>query len=139
MKTILSFAVVAIAGSLAFAQEITPSIAISVIGKTNNAAGRSFVILQVTNAAAKPYYFVYQSMVPSGSGWIEGKHGWLNEGSYQILSARTATNFSVRAPQESDRWRVKLRFNLHRVTQIEQITHTEDIITSNVKLLEPGN
>ena len=136
MKRLITIAVSAAAATLAVAQDATGPIGISVLGRTIDPAGRSFVSVQVTNTAAQPYQFSYFSLAPSGSGWSHARQQWgggntAGAGSAHYLRAGTATNFPVLVPRGEQRWRVQVRYKPLDGSEREKYTSTADIVESD--------
>jgi hypothetical protein len=140
MKTLITVTVLAVAAIFTFAQDAASPVAVSVLGRTNDPAGRPFVSVQVTNAAEAPCTFYYFAVVPSGAHWSHahtqyGGAGWAGAGrsagagSAHHLRAGSATNFVVLVPPGEERWRVQVRFKggagRERYTSTSDILETE--------------
>jgi len=116
MKLLSTIAIAALA-SLTIAPitaaEASAPVALSLISRTNDPAGKPIVRFRVSSTADAPYYYYYQTQVPTGTEWEFARTQSSGAASAHTLNAGETAFVEVAPPRGAARWRLQIRYKPH--------------------------
>jgi hypothetical protein len=133
MKTLLLLWIVVIATFLstpAMTAEIATPVALSLLSRTNTAGGKPIACFGVTNATTEPYYYYFQTQVPTPLGWHFARNQSTGAASAHTLFPGQTNIIQVTPPRGADRWRLHLRYRPHRRKAQDRSLASQEIIAN---------
>jgi len=131
MKTLLVLWMVVIATFLAtpaITAEFATPVALSLLSRTNTAGGKPIAWFCVANTAMEPYYFYFQTQVPTIQGWHFASSQSRGAASAHTLSPGQTNTIHLTPPRGADRWRLHLRYHPHGQKAREASLASREII-----------
>src|SRR5579863_8984457 len=113
MKKLLLFPLIivpilACIGGLVFASRTPNAVAVTIVGRTNNAAGAPMFVFQVTNRSRSSMVISYGTQIVTNGPWKwYPAKSQLRDGKFnQPLPGKSSRNFEFSTPSEGPPWRV---------------------------------
>ena len=131
MKRLVTIAIAALAALITphvIAAEASAPMALSLVTRTNDAAGKPVVRFRVSSTADAPYYYYYQTQVPTGTGWEFARTQSSGAGSAHTLKAGETAVVEVAPPRGATRWRLQLRYKPHGTQAQDAYLKSEEIV-----------
>jgi hypothetical protein len=97
----------------AMTAEFATPVELSLLARTNTASGKPIAYFCITNTAMQPYYFYFQTQVPTHEGWQFARTQSRGAASAHTLFPGQTNIIQVTPPRGADRWRLHLRYRPH--------------------------
>ena len=133
MKTPLMLWMVVIATFLAapaMTAELATTVELSLLARTNTPSGKPIAYFRVVNTAMDPYYFYFQTQVPTDGGWQFAHTQSRGAASAHTLYPGQTNIIQVTPPRGADRWRLHLRCRPHGRNARETSLTSQEIINN---------
>ena len=123
----------------AMTAELATPIELSLLARTNTPSGKPIAYFRIANTTMEPYYFYFQSQVPTDERWHFARTQSRGAASAHTLYPGQTNIIQVTPPRGADRWRLHLRYRPHGRNAREASLASREIIENASEEPLPGH
>lgn len=133
MKLLITIAIAALAALITphvVAAEAPAPMTLSLVTRTNDAAGRLVIRFRLSSTAGAPYNYYYLTQVPkeAGIGWEFARTEYRGAAILNTLKAGETATIEVAPPRGAARWRLWVRYNTRGGLARDAYIKSEEVV-----------